>query len=121
MSFDEFKGWLRAYLELTDGIHEDHQARILEELEKVEDVEAAPVVIQPLCPPPAPWRPLGPYEVDPYPGRPYRLAPGARLQSIPAKILKIERAKGSMGTDSSVKFSRHLASANAISSNTSGE
>ena len=79
MSFDEFKGWLRGYLELTDGIHEDHQNRILEELEKVNEVEAAPVVIQPLCPPPAPWRPLGPYEVDPYPGRPYRLQPGTAV------------------------------------------
>ncbi len=69
MSFEEFKGWLRGYLELTDGIHEDHSQRILEELDKVEEVEAAPVVpiqIQPATPY---GRPLGPWEVDPYRGR----------------------------------------------------
>ena len=44
MSFDEFKGWLRGYLENDGGVDSD---RILEELEKVDEVEAAPVGILP--------------------------------------------------------------------------
>ena len=66
MSFDEFKGWLRGWLEnLQDMDIPTATARILEELEKVEDVEAAPVVpywpVYPIYP-----QPQGPVWVEPY-------------------------------------------------------
>jgi len=67
MSFDEFKGWLRGYLESDGGVDSD---RILEELEKVDEVAAGPVHVPIQIQPPAPYRrPLGPWEVDPYRGR----------------------------------------------------
>lgn len=71
MSFDEFKGWLRGWLEnLQDMDIPTATARILEELEKVDEVAAAPVVPwQPIYPP---SRPFEPWEVSPYPYQPYR-------------------------------------------------
>jgi len=62
MSFEEFKGWLKGYLESDSGVDSD---RILEELEKV---EAAPVGILP-----TPFWPV--YQIYPQPQGPVWVEP----------------------------------------------
>ncbi len=78
MSIEEFKGWLKGYLEDKESLSHEQIGRILEEVDQIEPVLSAPA----LPPVTDPFRlPLGPGFAPPFPWNP------TPVPSAPAPVI----------------------------------